>query len=437
MTRSRRHRARSAARPSSSGALDRRGVLRGGLGALGLMAARPVPTVFAKQTFHLRVLGTHVTLQEAIRRQAEQDLGIELEFHPGGSAAVLHQASTRPASFDLYEQWSDSINVLWQAQAIQPLELSRLTHWDDVSPLAKTGRLTAQARYGAGDSPERILFVQRNGTLAGSPTQQISYLPYVHNADSFGYDTRVVARGVAYETESWAWLLDDRYRGKVALVNQPTIGLFDAALAADAAGLLKFRNIGDLSETELDALFRLLIELKKQGHFRGVWRSVPDSVEMMRRGEVAVESMFSPAAAALNGQGVPCVYAAPKEGYRAWQGVMCLSSRTDGRARDAAYAYMNWWLSGWPGAFIARQGYYISTSQLSRPYLSEEEWDYWYEGKNAAQDLKNTAGEVAVLAGSKRNGGSYLQRFSNIAVWNTVMPTYEYSLQRWAEFLAA
>ncbi len=28
-----------------------------------------------------------------------------------------------------------------------------------------------------------------------------------------------------------------------------------------------------------------------------------------------------------------------------------------GRALDVAYAYVNWWLSGWPGAVMARQGY--------------------------------------------------------------------------------
>ncbi len=411
----------------------RKFLVQSALGAASTVA----PTVFARTTFVVRVLGTHVTLQEALRQQAQQDLGISLEFSPGGSAAVLHQASTRPESFDLYEQWSDSINVLWQARAIQPLQVSRIERWLDVNPLAKTGRLTSGARYGAGDSPERILYVQRDGTLAGRPTAQISYLPYVHNADSFGYDTRVIPRGTAYETESWAWLLDERYRGKVALVNQPTIGVFDAALAARAAGLLSFRDLGDLSEAELDALFSILIDLKKRGHFRGAWRSVPDSVAMMERGEVVVESMFSPAASALAGAGVPCVYAAPKEGYRAWHGVMCLSSKTTSATKDAAYAYMNWWLSGWPGAFIARQGYYISTPHLSRPYLSDEEWDYWYGGRPARQALMNTNRQIAVRPGQVRNGGSYERRFSNIAVWNTVMPTYEYSLQRWAEFLTA
>ena len=52
----------------------------------------------------IRVLGTHVTLQEEIRIKAQKDLGINIEFFPGGSAEVMLKASMDPSSFDLYEQ---------------------------------------------------------------------------------------------------------------------------------------------------------------------------------------------------------------------------------------------------------------------------------------------------------------------------------------------
>lgn len=378
-----------------------------------------------------------MTLQEPLRRQAEKDLGIELQFEPGGSARVLHQAATRPESFDLYEQWSNSIKVLWQAEAIQPIDTGRLTYWNEINDLTRTGKLTPQARPGAGDAPHKLLFVQKDNSIGANPTNHISFLPYVHNVDSFGYNAAVVPRGKPYETESWSWLLDREWSGRVALVNEPTIGLFDAALAVQSAGLATFEDIGNLTKDELDILFGILIDLRQQGHFRGVWNSVPGSVDLMQRGEAVVESMFSPAVFALKGQGVDCVYASPKEGYRAWHGVMCLSSATEGPAKDAAYEYMNWWLSGWPGAFIARQGYYISNPQRSQAHLSPEEWDYWYEGKAAASDLRGTDGKIVVNKGEVRDGGSYTSRFSNVAVWNTVMDTYEYSLPLWNEFLSA
>lgn len=417
--------------------MTRRRLLSASAGAATLLGA---PHVWAKKEFSLRVLGTHVTLQEPIRIAAEKDLGIKLTFHPGGSARVLHQASTRPESFDIYEQWSNSINILWTADAIRPIDVERIDRWDDVNTLAKSGKLTPKGGGGRGDAPHKLLYVQSNKTLGQTPTEKLSFLPYVHNVDSFGYNAKILPRGIPYETESWGILLDDSVRGKVALVNAPTIGLFDAALAAQAKGLVAFDDIGAMRREELDRLFDVLIDFKRQGHFRGVWSSVPQSVEFMRAGDVVVESMFSPAVATLNASGAPgvpvnCVYAAPKEGYRAWHGVMCLSAAVQKQAEDAAYAYMNWWLSGWPGAFIARQGYYISTPHLSRPHLSDDEWNYWYAGKPTKSDLKNTAGEVAVKAGSRRTGGAYEERFERVAVWNTVMNQYEHSLQRWNEFL--
>ena len=404
---------------------------------LGAGVLTKAPYVFSKNKVTLRILGTHVTLQEALRQKAMEDLGIEVIFEPGGSAQVLHKASTRPESFDLYEQWSNSINVLWQAGAIQSIDTSRIRYWDDVNELTKTGKLTEDALIGAGDSPDKLLWVQKDGSLGKSETKQISFLPYVHNADSIGYNSNFIPEGIPYETESWGWLLDKKYRGKVAIVNAPTIGLFDLALAVRANGLMEFNNIGNMTREELDRLFKIIIEYKKEGHFRGVWSSVPQSVEYMEKDGVVIESMFSPGVAALNGKGIPCIYAAPKEGYRAWHGVMCLSSKTSGSIKDAAYEYMNWWLSGWAGAFIARQGYYISTPHLSKDQMSKDEWQYWYQGKPAKTDLKNTVGDVAIKAGSIRTGGSYEKRFSNIAVWNTVMDSYEYSLLKWREFLQA
>ena len=262
-------------------------------------------------------------------------------------------------------------------------------------------------------------------------------MPYVHNVDSFGYNTNVIKKGIPYETESWGWLLDEAYSGKVGIVNAPTIGLFDLVLAAQTKGLVSFQDIGALTKAELDKLFCVLVRMKEKGHFSGFWTSVPESVDFMASGRVTIESMFSPAVSALNGKNIPVVYAAPKEGYRGWHGVMCLSSATKGKPKDAAYDYMNWWLSGWPGAFIARQGYYISNPERSAKHLSQAEWDYWYQGKPAQLELKGTDGLISVKKGEVRTGGSYQKRLSNVAVWNTVMETYDYSLQKWYEFISA
>ena len=97
------------------------------LAGVGLAAAK-APYVFAKTKTTLRVLGTHVTLQEEIRQKAMADLGIHLEFETKGEAELVQKATTYPHQFDLFEQWTDSIRTLWQANAIQPIKTDRLTY---------------------------------------------------------------------------------------------------------------------------------------------------------------------------------------------------------------------------------------------------------------------------------------------------------------------
>jgi putative spermidine/putrescine transport system substrate-binding protein len=223
----------------------------------------------------------------------------------------------------------------------------------------------------------------------------------------------------------------------VGIVNSPTIGLFDLALAVESAGLMSFENMAQMSVEEIDQLFAIARDFKKRGHFCGFWTSFPQSVDFITSGRMWLGSLFSPAVASAKSLGIPISYAAPKEGYRAWHGAMCVSSECSGDVLDAAYRYMDWWLSGWPGAYIARQGYYVPNPERSRPILSKSEWDYWYEGLPAAEPLQGTDGRISVRAGETRPGGSYTRRMSNIAVWNTAMNNYEYTLQRWYELLLA
>lgn len=411
--------------------------LLAGVGAIGAGALFPSIIRARDSKLTLRVLGTHVTLQEPIRRKAEQELGFNIEFEPGGSAEVLLRASTSPESFDLYEQWSDSTRILWRSEAIQSIDIRKLKYWDEINDLSKTGQITPAAHPGAGDVPNKILFVQPNGRLGPEPSDQISFLPYVHNVDSFGYNSDVIPAGEPYVEESWGWLLDPAHSGRVAIVNAPSIGVFDLALAARARGLIEFDDIGAMTEDEVDALFRIALDYKLKGHFRSFWRSVPDSAKLMLSGDVDIASMFSPGVTMVRSEGMPCLYAAPKEGYRAWQGVMCMSRNCVGEQQDAAYAFMDWWLSGWAGAFIARQGYYISNPERARLYMENDEWDYWYEGLPATRPLPGPDGRISVKPGETRRGGSYTRRFENIAVWNTIMPTYDLTVRRWSELVIA
>src|SRR5260370_35698733 len=96
-------------------------------------------------------------------------------------------------------------------------------------------------------------------------------VPTLHGVDAPGYIRSVRNRIVGKEPDSWCWLLDDRWHGKVALASDPSVGIIEAALALESSGHLKFNDIGNLEEDEIDSIASILIRKKKIGQFRRLW----------------------------------------------------------------------------------------------------------------------------------------------------------------------
>ena len=230
-------------------------------------------------------------------------------------------------------------------------------------------------------------------------------MPMIYNADTLGIRPDLIGRDV----DSWAELLNPEFAGKTALINVPQIGIMDAAMAIEARGDITYGDKGNMTREEIDGTIAILTELKKAGHFRAFWSSFDESVNFMAAGEVVIQSMWSPAVTAVRSRGIDCEYRGLGEGYRGWGNGLGLMDHLEGIKLDAAYEYLNWMLSGPYGAFVARQGYYGSVPETTKAALSPEEWDYWYEGKPAAVEIKDPFGSVMEQPGRERDGGSFEQ----------------------------
>jgi putative spermidine/putrescine transport system substrate-binding protein len=383
----------------------------------------------------LRVLGTSVTLLELLRVRAEQDLGIKIEYLLHSVEDAQRIAVMHPERYDLYDQWFHNIDFVWPARAIQPLETKRLKYWDEVNALAKQGTLNHDGTLADGSVPSQRLYVQRDLSLSSQPSDRISMLPLTHNADSFAYHVDRLPAALRGREESWGWLFDEALTGQVALQEDAAMGGLDAALAMQGAGLARFANAGNLTLEEIDVLTQALTRLNRQGHFAAFWSSQEQACELIDNRQVEVQSLWAPIYFRHHFHQRGYKMAHPREGYRAWYGGMSLSRCATGKIKDAAYDYLNWWQSGWPGAVMARQGYYISNPERSRNHLSVAEWDFWYGGKPAAEMLFDALGAPLIPAGEVRDGGSYEQRMSHIAVWNAVMDEHNYLTRRWQDAL--
>jgi putative spermidine/putrescine transport system substrate-binding protein len=269
--------------------------------------------------------------------------------------------------------------------------------------------------------------------FATEPTGFATLIPTIYNADTLGYRPDLVGRTI----ESWAELFNPEFKGKTSILNIPSIGIMDAAMVVESAGLMTFGDKGNMTKEEIDKITDILKEQKAAGQFRAFWETFDESVNLMSSGEVVLQSMWSPAVTAVRAKGIACVYAPLKEGYRAWGGGLGLNKALEGVALDAAYEYINWWNSGFAGGFVGRQGYYSAIPENTKKFMSENEWNFWYEGKEAAEDIVDPFGTTLEKAGAMRDGGSFLQRMGGVVVWNSVMTEQDYLVQKWNEFIAA
>jgi putative spermidine/putrescine transport system substrate-binding protein len=255
----------------------------------------------------------------------------------------------------------------------------------------------------------------------------------VYNADTLGIRPDLIKRPI----DSWKELLSPEFKGKASILNIPSIGIMDAAMVVEALGLHKYPDKGNMTKKEIDLTIKTLIEAKKAGQFRSLWKDFNESVNLMASGEVVIQSMWSPAVTAVRSKGIACVYQPLKEGYRAWAAGFGLPATLSGRKLDGAYEFINWFLDGWAGAYLNRQGYYSAVLETAKSKMEAYEWAYWMEGKPAEKDIKSPSGQVLEKAGKVRDGGSYEQRMGGIACWNATMDENTYLVQKWNEFVAA
>jgi putative spermidine/putrescine transport system substrate-binding protein len=426
---------------STKRTVTRRCVLKGGAAAAGLAAGSGVvagfPTIWAQNLKDITLNHTGMSYSTLIdiARKATEDLGFQVEMSVTDHPGLTNRMVQDPSSIDVAD------SEIWQTKVYVPLEVTqavdttRIQLWDKVTPLYTQGVFAGQEVSREGDSPYEIMYRESvdGTTFHDGPTQWATFLPGVFNADTLGIRPDLVGRDIT----SWGDLFGDSFRGRAAIQNIPTIGIMDAIMATEALGLVSYGNRGNPTRDELERTINELIELKRAGHWRALWNTFDESVNLMAAGEVVIQSMWSPAVTAVRMQGIPVVYQPLKEGYRGWGNGLALMGHLEGLKLDAAYEYLNWYLSGWMGGFIAKQGYYISVPETARDFLTENEWNFFYEGKPATDVITSPTGEVTNQPGDVRDGGSFEERFSKVAVWNNLMDQADFLFAKWNEFAVA
>jgi len=412
--------------------LSRRSLIKGAAAATGAMA---FPYVRAADPITLRYLGTAVNQDKAIAEKFKADTGIEIQYIPVTTDDVTKRAVTAPNSFDLIDTEYFSLKKILPTGNLLGIDTKRIKNADKITTLFTKGEVGGKKVGDQGTAPKKVMYVDKpdSKTFSAAPTQFMTLIPTVYNADTLGIRPDLIKRPI----ESWKELLNPEFKGKSAILNIPSIGIMDAAMVVEASGLHKYPDKGNMTKAEIDLTIKTLIEAKKAGQFRALWKDFNESVNLMASGEVVIQSMWSPAVTAVRTKGIACTFQPLKEGYRAWAAGFGVPKTVSGKKADAVYEFINWFLDGWAGAYLNRQGYYSAVLETAKAKMEAYEWAYWMEGKPATQDIKSPNGDLLAKAGSLRDGGSYEQRMGGIACWNAIMDENAYMVQKWNEFVAA
>ena len=429
-------------RVANNTGVSRRNILKGGA-AVAASQVIGAPTIWAQEikNITLRHLGVSYSVVQAIGEQASKDLGFKVITQNLDTSAALTRFITQPRSVDIpdLEAWQAKVAV--PRGILQGIDTKKIKEFDNILTIFTKGEYKGDEVSRQGISPYPAMYIPKKDATKIVPgvTEWMTFMPQVYNADSIGYRPDLIKHKVT----QWKELIDPKYKGKSAILDVPNIGIMDAALALESAGQVKYKNKGNMTRKEIDATIDGLIALKKKGQFRATWTTFEQSVELMASGEVEIQSMWSPAVTAVLAKGIPCIYAPVNkrpdgtEGYRGWCNGLGLMRHLKGKKLDAAYEYLNWYYAGWQGAFVARHGYYSPVPKTAEKFMTPNEYGYWYLGKPATDVIKDPYGHPIAKAGEVRDGGSFIERFTNIAVWNTVMDENQYMIQRWNEFKSA
>src|ERR1700734_2102656 len=433
-------RAMSMKHAKTAKGLSRRAVLKGAAGlasaAAGSGAITGFPAVWSQEDKVLRYLGTAVNQSDDITKRVKAETGITIQNIVATTDDVTKRVITQPNSFDILDTEYFSLKKLVPSGNILPMDAKKIKEFDNITPVFTKGQLPNGKVIGdQGTAPKKVMFVEgpHSSKFSPTPTEWVTLIPTVYNADTLGIRPDLIKRPIS----SWAELLNPEFKGKAAILNIPSIGIMDAAMVVEATGQHKYADKGNMTKAEIDLTIKLMTEAKKAGQFRAFWKDFNESVNLMASGETIIQSMWSPAVTKVLSMGIACTFQPLKEGYRSWASGFCVSKAVSGQKLDLAYEFVNWFLSGWAGAYLNRQGYYSAVLSTAKANMSSDEWGYWMEGKAAVADVKAPDGTILEKAGATRDGGSYDDRMGAVACWNAVMDENDYMVRKWNEFIAA
>lgn len=298
------------------------------MGATGLAAAMPASLRSAMAQDKSLSYFTWSSWGEApFVADAKQKLGIELKptFYSSSDEMMAKLRGGGTKIYDMIVPVQNYVEPAAKAGLIEPLNPAALTNSKDIFEQFAT-------------SPQWRV----DGKLYG--------IPFVWGANAMAFNRKETG-----ELDSLGALFDPKYKGRIAMRDEPEDTLAVAALH------LGIKKPYSMEEKELQEVKKLLISQKPL--VRAYWKSVADVQNMLASGEVVVAWAFLAVIAPLLKAGVDAGWVWPKEGAVGWsESITPVRGTTKLKLVEE---YANFTLSPEYGEFMARTTRYAPASKVA------------------------------------------------------------------------
>ena len=217
--------------------VSRRTLLQGSAALAGLAGTDVVtgfPAVHAAGPVSLRYLGTAVNQSTDIAKKVKEDLGITIEYVPVTTDVVTKRIITQPDSFDLVDVEYFSLPSLVPSGSLVGMDAKKIKLADEITTVLSKGVIDGKKIGSQGTAPFKVFYLEgkHSKKFSKTPTEWLTLITTTYNADSLGIRPDLIGRPI----EHWSELLNPQFKGKAALINVPSIGIMDAAMAIELAG---------------------------------------------------------------------------------------------------------------------------------------------------------------------------------------------------------
>src|SRR5207237_8231440 len=183
--------------------VSRRALLKGAAGAVGLAAGSGAitgfPYVHSADPKVLRYLGTAVNAGDEISKKCLADTGIKIEYITVTTDDVTKRVITQPNSFDVLDTEYFSLKKLVPSGNIFAIDAKKIKEFANITPVFTKGQLPNGKKIGAqGTAPWKVLYLEGTNSkkFSTSPTEFVTLIPTVYNADTLGIRPDLIKRPI-------------------------------------------------------------------------------------------------------------------------------------------------------------------------------------------------------------------------------------------------